>query len=671
MAAQWENLSRRLEELRVGVNSLVTEVLRQREELRLVRVQSEVAQTHQVQAIVELHQTVDELHQQIKAVTPPAPSQAAQSTQNPPTKEVTIAIVALAALLLVIFIVSTIFGFVRSSSWFLGSISALVALILLAILVAYIYNLKWTGLREQEGPPGSKDIFYQGPKTVWDWIQIVIIPVVLLYIAGSIAYTQMTISNDAFNMQHAADVQMAQDQLSESELSSYLSSMSGLLLQATVGNNGQVNADIRIRSLARAQTLTILQELHNNAKQDPDRKARVLKFLYDSGLINRTPFPIVSLADADLRNAALDNAHLSGANLARADLSNAHLNGADLTGAYLSQVKLVHADLTGAKLDFAQITGDSTYVADLSNANFYQADLSGADLTGATLSNANFTQADITGTTLPTNAGYSGVPLPTSQWKVFQTDNTVVIAYNDKQHNVLPAYGMLDLNTSKLQLVYGPYSNGGTSIVLLPVIASQQACPNDYCETAPVTITMPLTKIDVSGSNVSIPISGTIAGLTVGLTLKFYFSSSKQDSISVDVSATAKGASAIPLDPNPPNSSFKPVLLHAIFFSPDLWSAQQAFIAGQPHFSFPTPNLNQVDAQTFGLIGGTSSQVLVRNAPTIQVTMINPRSLLVTAEVQPSSDRSFNNVSLWGAFKKVQDTWSYTVTALYPYSTTP
>ena len=134
----------------------------------------------------------------------------------------------------------------------------------------------------------------------------------------------------------------------------------------------------------------------------------------------------------------------------------------------------------------------------------------------------------------------------------------------------------------------------------------------------------------------------------------------------------AKGASAIPLDPpNPPKLSFNPVLLHAIFLSPDLWSAQQAFIAGQPHFSFPTPNLNQIEAQTFGLIGGTSSKVLVRNAPTIKVTISDPKSLLVTAEVQPSSDGSFNNVSLWGAFKKVQDSWSYTVMALYPYNTTP
>jgi hypothetical protein len=51
---------------------------------------------------------------------------------------------------------------------------------------------------------------------------------------------------------------------------------------------------------------------------------------------------------ADLRDANLSCAYLSGANLSGADLRDANLSGADLSGANLSGADLSRADLSGA-----------------------------------------------------------------------------------------------------------------------------------------------------------------------------------------------------------------------------------------------------------------------------------------------------------------------------------
>jgi hypothetical protein len=58
---------------------------------------------------------------------------------------------------------------------------------------------------------------------------------------------------------------------------------------------------------------------------------------------------------ADLSEANLVRADLTGANLARADLSEANLTGANLTGANLRRADLARADLSEANLRGADI----------------------------------------------------------------------------------------------------------------------------------------------------------------------------------------------------------------------------------------------------------------------------------------------------------------------------
>ncbi|NEP90455.1 MAG: low-complexity protein [Okeania sp. SIO2C2] len=97
-----------------------------------------------------------------------------------------------------------------------------------------------------------------------------------------------------------------------------------------------------------------------------------------------------NLRDANLIRADLSGADLSGANLSGADLTRADLSGANLSGANLSRANFIRTDLSGANLI-------NTYLID---ANLIRTDLSGANLSGAKLIYANLIDAYLTGADL-------------------------------------------------------------------------------------------------------------------------------------------------------------------------------------------------------------------------------------------------------------------------------
>ena len=95
---------------------------------------------------------------------------------------------------------------------------------------------------------------------------------------------------------------------------------------------------------------------------------------------NRFTGSIVFSSTKTTFKEAVEEAKNSGANLCNADLSDANLSGADLRNANLCNADLSDANLSGADLRNA----------DLYNANLRNADLSDADLSNAELQNARF-----------------------------------------------------------------------------------------------------------------------------------------------------------------------------------------------------------------------------------------------------------------------------------------
>ena len=255
-------------------------------------------------------------------------------------------------------------------------------------------------------------------KTLWDWMELLIVPAVL---AGGAFYLNRSERN--------TDREIATDRQREAALQTYLDQMADLLLK----ENLRIAENEEVQNVARARTLTVLRGL------DKTRKAAVLKYLYDVGLIGKEK-TIVSLKGADLSGADLMIADLKGANLSgallwdadleevdlsdadlrdfqvdSANLHHADLSGANLSGAYLGLSFAVQANLSGA--DLSSIHSRNTFLnsanlsrAKLTSASLIEADLSDANLSDADLSNAILKSANFLGAQM-TGANLAGVDL--------------------------------------------------------------------------------------------------------------------------------------------------------------------------------------------------------------------------------------------------------------------
>jgi uncharacterized protein YjbI with pentapeptide repeats len=275
------------------------------------------------------------------------------------------------------------------------------------------------------------DIRGQQEVGFWEWVGVLIIPVVLS--AGAALLT---------NAQTQREVTATHLQAQDEALQQYLDQVTNLLIGRERGGNP---TDSHLVSrLMQARTLALLLKL------DRDRKRQPLKLIAQLELINRND-PLLSLKNAgldeadlhevtllnvSLREADLRLADLTGANLEGSDLTWADLRGAELTRAVLANASLAHANLlphdrrnpaqlnaphllngsdpshvdskrpltpeklkdrhlTLTKLDEANLQG-----ADLSGAFLYRADLTGADLSGVSLREADLRRADLSGADL-------------------------------------------------------------------------------------------------------------------------------------------------------------------------------------------------------------------------------------------------------------------------------
>ncbi len=286
---------------------------------------------------------------------------------------------------------------------------------------------KWTGLGDYISPSHPKQTEFQRGKTLWDALTLLLLPLIL---TGGVIYFGMRQNQDNYNLtqnqfhiaatqyvndksiaatRYANDLNLAatryandQQLALESTFQTYLDRMTDLITNPHVHESSPLGDDLR--SMATARTLTILPDL------SVSRKATVLKFLHDAGLIKRPNDPNIKDPVVNLNGADFSGVDLSGFVLGGANLPFVHFHKTNLTRADLSSAYLAGADLTRANLRFAQLyspqqtvdlTGAKLVNADLTGANFIQAKLTNADLTGATVTNADFTHVIWSNTICP------------------------------------------------------------------------------------------------------------------------------------------------------------------------------------------------------------------------------------------------------------------------------
>ena len=230
-------------------------------------------------------------------------------------------------------------------------------------------------------------IGYRYGITLWDWIKLLVVPAVIA--GGGLWFDRQQRERELTNTEAQRDreLQIADQRAQDEALQAYIDQIGSLLLDKARPLRQSKEGD-EVRTLARARTLTLLPRL------DGDRKANVLRFLYESNLISGEDKveaePVLGLSGADLeeaylREASLSESYLEGANFIGANLELANLWGANLLRANLGAAHMGGAHLALANLEFADLQG---------------ADLGGANLAGANLKMANLWTANLSDTQL-------------------------------------------------------------------------------------------------------------------------------------------------------------------------------------------------------------------------------------------------------------------------------
>jgi uncharacterized protein YjbI with pentapeptide repeats len=248
----------------------------------------------------------------------------------------------------------------------------LIGTLLLVLLIHEGYRAQWTGFSDKKG---------------WDWIVLVItfigaIAVPLSIIFGLYTFTiQQQDDNSRTQQQNETNARLADAQQQEITLQTYLDDMTTLLFADKLGDHAPTSAEAAV--IARSKTLIALNRL-----TDPQRKAEVVQFLYESNLIGYYDYtkhtiqpPIVELHGANLEHANLSYANLRYANLSSTDLRYANLSSTDLRYVNLNGTNFGHTTLSGALLSGADLSKANLAHAIITSAQLAQAQ----SLQGATM----------------------------------------------------------------------------------------------------------------------------------------------------------------------------------------------------------------------------------------------------------------------------------------------
>jgi uncharacterized protein YjbI with pentapeptide repeats len=261
-----------------------------------------------------------------------------------------------------------------------------------------------------------------GDKTLWDLLQLLIVPLALAAIGFWFTAQQEARQREIEDRRARVEREIEAERAEQVTLQAYLDQMGTLLLDRNL-RAADENSDVR--RLARARTLVVLDALGLT------RQERVLRFLHEAEMIRATSpegQPVIPLKYASLESIELPHRILlRGADLQQADLSGANLAYIDLRDTYLAGAHFEGADLEGAHLEGADLSGTFLEGADLSDANLADVDLSnaeelwkpgtdmrerGAGLAHADLSGANLKGANVTDEQLAECASLEGAIMP-------------------------------------------------------------------------------------------------------------------------------------------------------------------------------------------------------------------------------------------------------------------
>jgi len=220
-------------------------------------------------------------------------------------------------------------------------------------------------------------------RTLWDWLQLLLVPIILIAGFGWLSFQQTQSNLQLSRQQHETALQIADTQQQVTILSTYESNISDMMLHDGL-RTSQPSSTVAL--VAEVDTATALRQL------EPIGKGSLLRFLYETALINNDTH-VIGLSELDAHNA----------NLYHIDLRDTYLFGLDMHGSDMRGVNLSYATLNYVSLANANLAGTDLHGSDMRDTDLTGANLSGANLKDVTeLTSAQLAKAkSLTGATMP------------------------------------------------------------------------------------------------------------------------------------------------------------------------------------------------------------------------------------------------------------------------------
>lgn len=319
-------------------------------------------------------------------------------------------------------------------------------------LILVGYSVAWTGFGERTLSNG--DIV--GEKVLWDWMELLIIPLVLALGAFFLNRSERTVERETEEKRSELEREIAKDRQREDALQSYVDRMSELLIEKKL----RTTKIKEIKDVARTLTISVMRTL------DEDRNNLVIQFLREAQLITdeKSILNGANMEGMDLRGLDFRYGFMQGANFSNADLRGTSFLHANLQEAVFWKANLQEADFENTILIKAYLAEANLHRANLAacmfGANFEGANLQktfmhGADLKGANLINTNLQearlfQAELQESTL-WGADFKGANLTAANFKGADVDEVQLKAAAFLDFIIMPDGTMREEDSSTLE----------------------------------------------------------------------------------------------------------------------------------------------------------------------------------------------------------------------------
>jgi hypothetical protein len=231
-------------------------------------------------------------------------------------------------------------------------------------------------------------------------------------------------------------------------------------------------------------------------------------------------------------------------------------------------------------------------------------------------------------------------------WSLTRKGNVIEAGFGSDSD--FPQYAAFHADTGYLRLNWGPESDWGTSLVVLPCIWED----GRYHQGAQTSVNW-----QVHESCLTLSFSGLVSGLHARG--EIHLSAPMSDELSCGVAVTVEGEAK--LDQRR-GEAFKPLMLSSMHIAEDLWDVASIEVDAQ---RLEIPDCGwivnpSVIGQRIVLAGGTSRWK--RQAPSLEVVF--DRRFEMTGWKTPATNPDDDNVGFWVATEEVIRSWKYVVTAL-------